>query len=147
MELWRKVGEAATAVSRQTKIVGSAFPPPFLHSSTLYLFKATTIPNFRTVVFFLVEFLWLLALISKSVTTASPLYKLPIDMIGKIILFSSFTDTYIYYVSIGYVHPCLFHNFLVSWIQMKVFEVTFWQDKNALLRMHLKKMQLKYSAH
>ena len=43
-------------------------------SSTLYHFKVTAIPNFSASTLFLVEFLLLLVLVSKSVTTASPLY-------------------------------------------------------------------------
>ena len=46
------------------------------HSSTLYLFKATAIPNYSAYSksSFLVEFLWLLVLVSKSVTPALPLF-------------------------------------------------------------------------
>ena len=51
----------------------SLSPPPFFHSSILYLFKATALPNLRAVTLYLVEFLWLLGLVSKSVTYAHSL--------------------------------------------------------------------------
>ena len=35
----------------------AAVPPPFFHSSILYLFKATAIPNLRAVTLYLLEFL------------------------------------------------------------------------------------------
>ena len=52
---------------------GAAVRPPFLHSSILYLSKATAMPNLRAVTLYLVEFLWLLVLVSKSVTSAPSL--------------------------------------------------------------------------
>jgi hypothetical protein len=36
---------------------GAAVPPPLFHSSMLYLFKATAMPNLRAVTLFSVEFL------------------------------------------------------------------------------------------
>ena len=46
----------------------------FLYSSILYLFKATAMPNLRAVTLYLVEFLWLLVFVSKSVTFVPSLY-------------------------------------------------------------------------
>ena len=54
---------------------GAAVPPPFLHNSILYLFKATAMPNLRAVTLYLVEFLRLLVLVSKSITSAPPPFK------------------------------------------------------------------------
>ena len=52
---------------------GAAIPPPFIHSSKLYFFKRTAMQNLRAVTLYLIEFLLLLVLVSKSVTSAPSL--------------------------------------------------------------------------
>ena len=53
---------------------GAAVPPPILHSSILYLFKATAMPNLKAVAFYLVEFLCLLVLVWRNDTSAPSLF-------------------------------------------------------------------------
>ena len=73
--------------SREKISAGVAVSPPFLHSSILYLFKATAMPNLRAVTIYLVEFLWLLFLVSKSVTSAPSLVKEVSLLVLYIIIF------------------------------------------------------------
>ena len=67
--IWRKKAKKIRRFS-----AGAAVPLPFLHSSILYPFITTAMPNLRAVTIYLVDFLWLLFLVWKSVTSATSLW-------------------------------------------------------------------------
>ena len=74
VDFWRKVNETpATLFPCQKQFGDNGGSTTISLQFHIVLFKATAIPNFSAVTHFLVEFLWLLVMVSKSVTTASPL--------------------------------------------------------------------------
>ena len=70
--IWRKRQRKKIISGKRQFSARAVVPLPFLYSSTLYLLKAIANPNFSAVTLFIVEFLWLLCLVSKSVTSRLP---------------------------------------------------------------------------